>query len=236
MRKVILSLACAACAISASAQRASSSSFFSTEKVDNPLTIGIRAGGNLSTFTGDFLNDVGLKSRFGFNVGVNFDYSIMKCFGVQTGVYFTTKGAKVERETFHTDDIYTRTWEYNPMYIQIPVLASFRYNLNDNWRWELNAGPYFAFGVGGKYKYERTTTSIHDGDVIQHQESEQDFFGDDIKSFDMGIALGTGLTYKKFYFGVQYEIGMTDMNNAKDDPDYASIKNNNFTFSVGYNF
>lgn len=236
MRKVILSLACAACAISASAQRASSSSFFSTEKVDNPLTIGIRAGGNLSTFTGDYFSDVDLKSRFGFNVGVNFDYSIMKCFGVQTGVYFTTKGAKEEWENYYSDYTSTRTVEYNPMYIQIPVLASFRYNLNDNWRWELNAGPYFAFGVGGKYEKERTFTDNRDNSIIEQTSEEVDFFNDNTNSFDMGIAFGTGLTYKKFYFGVQYEIGMSDLNNDKEDGDYASIKNSNFTFSVGYNF
>lgn len=235
MRKVILSLICAACAVTASAQRASSSSFFSTEKVDNPLTIGIRAGGNLSTFTGDHFSDVDLKSRFGFNVGVNLDYSIMESFGIQTGVYFTTKGAKYETVKIHEvyEEVTTKTYNWNPMYIQIPVLASYRYHFNDNLRWELNAGPYFAFGVGGKYKYERTKTSLYDGEVLSSKETEEDFFNDDTNSFDMGIAFGTGLTYKKFYFGVQYEIGMTNL--VSDSEDY-SMKNSNFTFSVGYNF
>ena len=226
---------CAVCALTASAQRASSSSFFSTEKVDNPLTIGVRAGGSLSTFTGDGTD--GLNSRFNFNVGVNVDYSIMESFGIQTGLYFTTKGAKQDNEYSYYDKYHytiSETTKYNPMYLQIPVLASYRYYINDNLSWEFNAGPYFAFGIGGKIKKEGavTATDGYNSATVPYEEEEADFFNDGTNSFDMGIALGTGLTYNKFYFGIQYEIGMT---NIYDSSDY-SVKNSNFAFNIGYNF
>lgn len=235
MKKVFLTLMCAVCALTVSAQRASSSSFFSTEKVDNPLTIGVRAGGNLSNFTGDGTDD--LKSRFGFNVGVSLDYSIMESFGIQTGLYLTTKGAKADIEDAGYDEYYytlSGTKKWNPMYLQIPVLASYRYYINDNLRWEFNAGPYFAFGVGGKIKEEGTVTAT-DGRYsasVPYAEEEVDFFNDGTNSFDTGIVLGTGLTYSKFYFGIQYEIGMTNIYDSSN----SSVKNSNFTFNIGYNF
>lgn len=231
MKKVFLTFMCAVCTLTVSAQRASSSRFFSTNQAEKPVTIGIRTGGNLSTFTGDGTDN--LKSRFGFNVGVNVDYSIIESFGIQTGLYFTTKGAKNEYVEDYSYGYISGKETANPMYLQIPVLASYRYNINDNLRWEFNAGPYFAFGVGGKLKDEWTVTTIdRRNSTIEAYEDEEDFFDDGINSFDMGIALGTGFTVNKFYFGIQYEIGMT---NIYDSSDY-SMKNSNFTFNIGYNF
>lgn len=232
MKKVIISLACAALALNASAQRAvsSTSSFFSTEKVAQPVTIGIRAGGNLSTFTGDGTDD--LKSKFGYNVGVNVDFSIVESFGVQTGVFFTTKGAKSEVSIEDSYGIETYKATSNPMYIQVPILASYRYNINDNLRWEFNVGPYFAFGVGGKITETEEYYDYKDSDEQEIEEEKSDFFGDKTNTFDMGMILGTGLTINKFYVGLQWELGMTHIYDYTND----KTKNSNLSLNVGYNF
>ena len=41
------------------------------------------------------------------------------------------------------------------MYLEIPVLASYRYNFSDAAQLQINVGPYFAYGVGGKIKGNR---------------------------------------------------------------------------------
>ena len=203
MKKILLSLLCAVFAIGASAQRAGSSSFFSTEKAENPVVFGLRGGMNISTMAGD----INVSSKIGFNAGLNVDFSIVESFGVQTGLLFTTKGWK-------EDDV-----KANPMYLEIPILASYRYHFTDNLRWEFNFGPYFAYGVGGNYSY--------DGD------SYGDVFGDNgYKRFDAGLALGTGVTISKFYVGLQYEFGLANI----VDSDHYSVKNSNFSIGVGYNF
>ena len=95
---------------------------------------------------------------------------------------------------------------------------------------QINAGPYFAYGVGGKIKEE------YDGDS-----DEYDYFGsydDDsygVKRFDMGVQFGAGLTFgNRYYLGVSYQLGLTNIADGADD-DY-SLKNKNLMVSIGYNF
>lgn len=217
MKKLLLTMVCAVCALTASAQRASSSSstFFSTEKSDQPITVGVRVGMNISNFSGDMED---LDSRIGFNAGVIVDFPLMQSLYLQTGLFATQKGAKY--------DEYGEKGTFNPMYLQIPVLASYRYNFSDAAQLQINFGPYFAYGISGKAKYED-----------EEGEDKFDFFGDDEdqfggKRFDMGLQVGAGVTLSKFYIGCAYEFGLTNV--VKEDGD--KIKNSNFMINVGYNF
>ena len=65
MKKLFLVAVCALGVLTASAQRASSTStsFFSTEKADQGVRFGIRAGLNLATMTGDFDESLDSPSR-----------------------------------------------------------------------------------------------------------------------------------------------------------------------------
>lgn len=228
MKKLFLTIACAVCALAVSAQRASSSSssFFSTEKADQPITIGVRAGMNFSNFTGD-IDD--LDSRIGFNAGVVVDFPLMQSLYLQSGLFVTQKGAKYEEDGVEI--------KANPLYIQIPVLASYRYNFSDATQLQVNFGPYLAYGISGKLKFE----------VEDMVKDEIDFFGDDDdqfggKRFEVGLQVGAGVTINKFYIGCAYEFGLTNAFDSKwdTDEDYDPIsfkgKNSNFMINVGYNF
>jgi len=198
MKKVFTIVACAMLSLAASAQ----SSFFSTEKSDKPVTFGVRAGGNLSTVTGDV---EGVKSRMGFNVGVSVDVPFLKSLYLQTGLYATQKGYKY-------DD---GDGKANPLYLEIPVLASYRYDFSEATQLQVNAGPYMAYGLSGK------------------ADGEKYFSGDyGHKRFDAGLQVGAGVTVSKFYVGCAYQFGLTKVNKDGD----GSVKNGNFMFNVGYNF
>lgn len=213
MKKLLFTAICLASTMTISAQRArsSSSSFFSTEKTDQPMTLGIRAGMNLSNFCGDYTDE--LDSRIGFNIGVSLDIPLMQSLYLQTGLYATQKGAKYE------DDYEEET--YNPLYLEIPVLASYRYNFSDATQLQINFGPYIAYGLSGKMKYE---------DKYDSEKEEEDFFGDGIKRLDIGLQVGAGVTFNKFFVGCAYEFGLTDIS------DDGNIKNSNFMINIGYNF
>lgn len=216
MKKILLSLACVASVFSMSAQRASDSeaTFFSSAKPEKLVHLGVRAGLNISSFTGDLGED--MDSKCGFVGGLSADFALMESFYINSGVFFQMSGAKYD------EDGYKLT--YSPMYIKIPVMASYRYNFNESLQWQLNFGPYFAFGVGGKAKAEE------DGD-----EYKVDFFGNGDgnmggKRFDMGLGVGTGITWNKIFFGINYDFGLTKV--VKD----VKGKNSNFSISLGYNF
>lgn len=220
MKKVLFILACALCTLNAIAQRASSTStsFFSSEKADAPITFGIRAGVNFPKMTASSDGyDTSTKSNVGFNAGVCVDFPMLESLYLQTGLYYTVKGAKIEDGG--------ETMKYNPGYLEIPIMASYRYNFTDAAQLQFNFGPYIAYGISGKQKWE-----------YEGESDEMDMFGDDsgVKRFDAGLGVGAGVTVGKFYVGLNYEFGL--MNIADDtDGDY-SIKNKNLSISVGFNF
>lgn len=228
MKKILFILVCAACAFSASAQRASSSSttFFSTEKADRSVTFGVRVGMNSSNmnFSGEDDSE-SADNKIGFNAGVSVDIPMLQSLYLQTGLYYTTKGYKIEEN----DGDYKYTTKATPSYLEIPVMASYRYDFSDNAQLQVNFGPYFAYGIGGKEKYERSYKG-------EKKEEKEDLFGKDneFKRFDAGLGIGAGFTYSKFFFGLNYQFGLANI--AQDAEDGYSVKNRNLSISIGYNF
>lgn len=230
MKKFFIVIACAVLSLSASAQRASSSSssFFSTEKVDGGVQFGIRAGLNLANVSASE-DDYSYSpdSRATFHVGVIADIPLMESLYVQTGLFLQNKGFKIKNSD--EDEGFKQTAK--PMYLELPILASYRYNFSDALQLQINAGPYLAYGIGGKIKEE------FDGDS-----EEYDYFGSDddddsygVKRFDMGLQFGAGLTISKhYYLGVSYQLGLTNIADGAEDG--YSLKNKNLMISVGYNF
>ncbi len=226
MKKLLLAVVCALGALTVSAQETSgtSSSFFSTEKADHGVRFGLRAGFNFATFTNDGDNEV--DSRTAFHVGAIADIPLMRSLYIQTGLYLHSKGAKYTLSILN--ESYKET--ANPMYLQIPVLASYRYDFNDATQLQVNFGPYFAYGIGGKVK-----AKYSDGSELY--EEEVDAFGDDglLKRFDCGLQVGAGVTFAKHYnLGFAYEFGFTDI--ANEDVSVFSVKNSNWMLSLAYMF
>lgn len=219
MKKYFMIIACAFVALSASAQRASSSSssFFSTEKSDAPITFGITAGVNFANMS--FSADGGSyspDSRTAFNVGLTVDFPILESLYIKSGLLYSSKGYKIEDD----DETYTAS----PAYLEIPILASYRYNFSDAAQLQFNVGPYVAYGIGGKYKYE---SDYYD------EERETDFFDDDTNKFDLGLQFGLGLTISQhFNIGVSYQLGLTNV----FDEDGIDVKNRNLMINLGYTF
>jgi len=202
---------------------------------DEPkVQFGVRAGLNVSSFGGDISKkdkgDMG-SSLAGFHIGGIVDINVANNFYIQPGLYVTTKGGKGKESG--------SDWEYKETarltYLQIPVLASYRIPLSDNVKWQINAGPYVAFGLAGKLKW----TDIDEGDK---ETGDYKLFGTEkdqeksiLNRFDAGLSFGTGVSITNFYVGVSYDLGLANIYNEYDDIKY-SAKNKNFMVSVGYNF
>lgn len=218
MKKVLLAVVCALMATTTFAQRASSSStsFFSTEKSDQSVTVGIRGGLNFANQSFS-INGISLSpsSRTSFNAGISVDIPLVESFYVQSGLYYTSKGCVIENGS----DKLTTSLNY----LEIPVLASYRYNFSSSTQLQFNVGPYFAYGLSGKVKEEQYGHT-----------SESDVFGDDSSNrFDAGLQIGAGITVSKVYLGCAYEFGFLNINAANDN---INVKNKNFMINLGYNF
>ncbi|WP_294618385.1 porin family protein [uncultured Bacteroides sp.] len=202
------------------------------------VNFGVRAGMNVANAGGDFkdeMKDVDFKSRVGFHVGVIADVELSEKFYLQPGLYFTTKGLKSEdKEGMGYEE------KYNLNYLELPILASYRFNLSDNVQWQINAGPYFAVGVGGKVKGTDFDGIEYKYDAFGVADEDSDEEKGGLKRFDAGLSFGTGITYNKIYFGIKYDLGLANIADKKawtgENDKGQKIRNRNFAISVGYTF
>ena len=152
-------------ALSISAQ--SFEDFFSTEKSTEKVTIGVRVGLNVNGMKNNIHNNdvskifgdrpyvLDVHNKAGINFGVNVDIPILKNLWINTGVYYNSTGAKFNFkqdnskvvEGVFLDDYTANVTMHN---IRVPVQASYRYNINNQYQLQVNLGPYFSYGIGGK--------------------------------------------------------------------------------------
>ena len=242
MKKLMVLAIAAVSVMSLHAQQFSD--FFSTEKSSDKIVYGVRFGLNVMGMRNNVTNDVVVSAfgnlpykldihrRSGITLGANVDIPILKNLWINTGLYYVATGVKLN---FKQD--FTKSYDgFLPEYsanvtmhnIRIPVQASWRYNINSDYQVQVNLGPYFAYGIGGKVsvKNDVDKSSLGKFDLTGNPKFQiaQDapMAGEDITSrdevkilgleninpnnsnyvnpFDMGIAVGAGVTFKQKYW------------------------------------
>lgn len=159
-----------------------------------------KVGMNMSNFTGDSDTDM----KVGFQAGVGMEYAFSDMWSLRPSLMFTTKGAKIGEATA------------TPMYLQLPVMAAASFAIADAQNIVVKAGPYFAYGIAGKYKLD---------------DEKEDFFTDGTKKFDAGLGVGVAYEINKFFVDLTGEFGLTKLYDVDGSP-----KNINFSIGVGYKF
>jgi hypothetical protein len=168
-----------------------------------------RVGMNFSNMT----KDSEAKALLGFNLGVGMDYGFSENWSLQSGLMISSKGWKYKEEG--------EKMTFRPIYLDIPILAAYKFNISDNTKFVINAGPYLAFGLGGKAKYG-------DVDYKLFKSDEGDW-----KRFDLGIQYGIGLELSDHYL-----INLTGQNGfiCPWDTEEGEDKCKNMTFSIGVGY
>lgn len=204
----------------------------------------VKAGMNMSNLSG--VEESSMK--IGYNIGVGMEYQFTDMWSIQPSLLFTTKGAKQDLSYKDYKDEYT----YNPMYLELPIMAAARFAVSDNMNVVVSAGPYFAYGLGGKVKNEFTDWD-EDTDKEYIASIKHDIFKDvkdedgqveekGAKRFDFGLGVGVAFEFNKFFVGLNGEFGLAKFADAPEfdkDGDIIgkkSAKNMNFSIGVGYKF
>lgn len=152
------------------------------------------------------------KALPGFNLGVGMDYGFSENWSLQSGLMISSKGYKVKDYA-----------KVRPIYLDIPILAAYKFNISDNTKFVINAGPYLAFGLGGKYKYDEG----EDVKIFKDYDKKKGW-----KRFDLGIQYGIGLELND-----RYLINLTGQNGFISPADGGeNPKNMTFSIGVGYRF
>jgi hypothetical protein len=201
------------------------------------VSVGIRAGIDFQNFNGKDQNGDALEFLMvpRFNAGVTVQIPIATDFFVQSGLLFSTKGAK-SKENFMGQNM---SVQYNLSYIELPIHLLYRPVLG-NGHLLLGLGPYISYGVAGKAKYKfNNSESESKIDFTGDYESNNPFHEEHFKPLDFG---GNLLFGYELAFGLSVQmnvqLGMAEINaNNKTYPSSKnSYRNTGFGISLGYNF
>ena len=190
----------------------------------------IKGGLNMSNFYGSNLNDKNIKP--GFHIGVGADLEFLHNVSLQTGLYYSAKGAKYSYYSKLTDDV---EFDVSANYIQLPIHLAYKIDVTPGTKLVFHAGPYLAYGIGGKRKIDN-----YRGDLEQLF-GEQDLNTFDknygLKRFDTGVGIGVGAEFGIITVDLGWDIGLTDL--AKENKalvSQKSIKTQSAYLSLGYKF
>jgi hypothetical protein len=206
MMKNILKITCAVIAFSMTTQYYSQATF------------GVRAGLNLANMTGKALDGLDNKSLTTFNVGAVVDYELSESLSLESGLFLSNKGYKIEFSGGSST--------LNINYLEIPVNVSYKLDVGDN-KLNLFAGPYIGLAMGGKLKTD--VSGIDDVDIEFGTDDT-----DQLKGSDFGLNVGAGFQIEKISIRAQYALGLSNLDPAGESD--MELKNAVIGISLGYMF
>jgi hypothetical protein len=184
---------------------------------DAPVQVGVKVGVNVSNVKVDFDGDeVTGDNRTGFLAGLFVARDFNPRAGVQIEALFSQRGTD-----FGVDDVgFDAESTFKLTYVDIPVLARINVVSTDRAAFRVLVGP--SFGFKASQTIEVGGVEIDDDDV-------------ELKSFDMGLSFGAAVEVRNFVIDGRYILGLTDINGS-DDEGEPTVKNNGYSFSIGWRF
>ncbi|MDE7236322.1 MAG: PorT family protein [Paramuribaculum sp.] len=132
----------------------------------------------------------------------------------------------------------------NATYFQIPVYMQFRFNVSENVRWRVDAGLYYAYGIGGKQQQDIYNAQVNSlGQLVSTKISTKPGYFDDNSTFihsyrrsDIGLHLATSLLFNRFSVGAQFNIGFKNIAYIADGRGIITpnVHNLGYVVSIGY--
>lgn len=181
----------------------------------SPVSFGLKAGLNISNLHG---SDLEPDAKTGLLLGGVLDINLPAApFGIESGVYYSQKGAETEDTDF--------TYKLKLDYIEVPVLAKFQLGPPGPITPSLSVGPYLGFNVNAEQEISGDGGSATDD--ISDEISGTEFGG--IAS--VGLDFNLGLT--KLNATARYSYGFTSV---WDDSDMDSDRNAVFSIALGIMF
>jgi len=188
-----------------------------------PGRYGVRAGINLSAFTGEFGDLVGPDNRVAANVAFVYEYDFISWLALHTGVGYSGKGGvghsegtdPVGNPTGTSDD----TWSFN--YVEVPLLLRGRMPVLGTKHVFAELGPMLDFRLSGKFE---STLS-----------GPEESLTDQMNVFDLGVGAGVGIEFPagpgRLGLETRYTRGLDDLYDVSGT---LSTINQAWTFAVSY--
>lgn len=228
-------------------------SFYSADKPDKFIECDVHGLVGASVFTQDYrdhvpsISEISTSAGCGWGLGATVQFAFKDFFALGTSLDFVAHNSGYSMVLIDADGRGTQ----NSVFVSnqgfsatVPVYVSFRFNLADRVRWNVDVGNYFSLGLGGSQKADTYTTTLNElGQVVtKYQRYEWDYFNEKrplihaIDDFDYGVLIGTGLLIHDHYkVGIEARISAK---NATTDEGviHPSVRNHLFAMKLGYQF
>ena len=155
----------------------------------------LKAGVGVSNLAGS--ENIGFKSAFSIKLGVGYEFAVSESFSIEPAVMLNNKGFKMEGYTNYVARYF----------FEVPVLAAYKTNLNDNCQLIINAGPYVAYGAFGS-------------DLEWGDGGKTNVF-DSCERFEAGIEAGAKIAFGRMAAGVEFNRAFTKA--IKDTKVYSQV-------------
>lgn len=210
-------------------------------EAQSPVSFQVKAGVGMANLYGKETDDA--EAKFAYKVGVGIDYAFNRTWSLQTFLNFVSKGSKGEAEDWAKMTI-------NELYLELPVMAALRVPVSEEMQLVLSAGPYIAYGIGGKTTVDMKERKIPTATGYETigGKYKADTFGAlkdgnlGMNRFDAGLAFGVAAECHRFILGIDAQWGLTDISgDLKKMAEAMSVKkgsakNISAFFSLGYRF
>lgn len=195
------------------------------------VTFNVKLGGGLAF---NSISESGVstkadnKSLFVGKLGFGMELPVSQNFSIMPSLELALKGGKLESD----GDVS----KINTTYLQLPVMAAYRFPLTDRLNMTLKAGPYFAYGLSGKCKNQDDDGDSDESNIF----SDKDMGGKAASRFEIGGIAGVDFEYHRFVVGAEFEYGFTDfykVSYQEENYSYSGkMKNMAAYITVGYKF
>ncbi len=185
----------------------------------------LKAGGAITQFSGETLTSVDFDPRVGLVGGMTLGYDFGTGFAILPEVLYVRKGAYFD---VLLGDIPTRVHS-DLTYIEVPVLAQYRFETSGYLHPKIFAGPMIAFMMDSRIEFR-----AQGSDLTQDEED------DSIESRDFGAVVGAGVEIEvsdqRLSFEARASFGMADITKPDLDQRDPSLRNTGIVFLVGVVF
>lgn len=209
---------------------------FSAMSQTEGISFGLRGGVNFQNINGKDRSGDNLKLDMAtrFNAGVVIQVPVAPEFYFQSGLLYTTKGAKSSKDFLGVGT----TGEYKLSYLELPLNFLYKPLLGTG-HLLLGFGPYVAYGLSGKAKFKIGNVSNDQNIVFAKDYSNVNAYGQYFKRMDFGGNLFFGYELSNgISLQLNTQLGLAKINadNTTDPNDKTSFKNTGFGLSLGYMF
>lgn len=183
-----------------------------------------------------------------WKTGVGVEYQFKPSFSLKSGIYYTQRGYLEQwggmgslsgLGGYDPDVVYSKlNYKVNRHFLQVPLMANFSFRLADEVRLNVAIGPYVAYSLGNKEKYDYRVYKQVKGEAggsYGQGWSDASFFHErwtHANPFGWGASLQIGLEVKRWVFNATYDISLGRESRWGD----AGLKYQTFGLSIGYKF